>query len=78
MCISTNTEEASGIWGEWFIPNLNAELVQDIRVGNELSELSEASLADGILRHSFGLLVHHHQPINVPTAEAQAFLMDYT
>jgi hypothetical protein len=20
---------------------------------------------------------HHHQPINVPTAEAQAFLMDY-
>jgi hypothetical protein len=21
---------------------------------------------------------HHHQPINVPTAGAQAFLMDYT
>jgi hypothetical protein len=21
---------------------------------------------------------HHHQPINVPTTEAQAFLMDYT
>jgi hypothetical protein len=21
---------------------------------------------------------HHHQPINVPTAEAQAFLMGYT
>jgi hypothetical protein len=21
---------------------------------------------------------HHHQPINLPTGEAQAFLMDYT
>jgi hypothetical protein len=25
-----------------------------------------------------GLVLHHHQPINVPTARAQAFLMDYT
>jgi hypothetical protein len=38
--------------------------------------------ADALARvaspHS-GLLVrlHHHQPINVPTAGAQAFLMDY-
>jgi hypothetical protein len=23
-------------------------------------------------------LIHHHQPINVPTAGVQAFLMNYT
>jgi hypothetical protein len=27
---------------------------------------------------TLGLIIIHHQPINVPTAAAQAFLMDYT
>jgi hypothetical protein len=44
-----------------------------------------ASKDDHALRnekYNFGLYFvkknhHHHQPINVPTAEAQAFLMDY-
>jgi hypothetical protein len=26
----------------------------------------------------FAAICHHHQPINAPTAGAQAFLMDYT
>jgi hypothetical protein len=28
--------------------------------------------------HHTRLIIHHHQPINDPTAGAQAFLIDYT
>jgi hypothetical protein len=28
--------------------------------------------------HIYNISHHHHQPINVPTAGAQAFLMDYS
>jgi hypothetical protein len=28
-------------------------------------------------QHVIPVVIHHHQPINISTAEAQTFLMDY-
>jgi hypothetical protein len=44
--------------------------------------VKKESMAMSFIQHCLLIFItlhhHHHQPINVPTAGAQAFLMDYT
>jgi hypothetical protein len=47
-------------------------------ISDPLLKIFNASLTNGICEfYTFGGY-HHHQPINVPTSGAQAFLMEYT